>query len=428
MKVATCYRDNLHYWKMIRCFVEGKDNIQDYLREINIMDKSQENIERNKQYKDGAIYLNVAARTRNALVGAIFRKDASVEVPPQIEYMLENADGNNSSIFQVSKEAIKNLIEIGRHGMLVDFPKNNGETLEQTINLKAKICNYKAESIVDWETDDNRLVMVKLKEDETKYRLLKLKDGYYIQEVYKDEQLTEVIEPKIFDGRRLDFIPFIFIGSETNTSNIQTMPLLDIVRVSKGHYQNSADYEELLNLIGQPTLAATVPNKQWFDEMMPDGRYNIGSRGLVPLPENGTAQILQVSPTQVHQEAMKHKEEQMVMIGARLISSGQAAETAEAVKMRYSGENSVLDNLSQNASEAIEFCLECCCLFMGGDITKVKFELNREYFDTTMTAQEIMAYIQLADRGDIAQYDLRKKLRKTGLLDRTDEEIEADVR
>jgi hypothetical protein len=219
----------------------------------------------------------------------------------------------------------------------------------------------------------------------------------------------------------------VFIGSEDNTPDVDMMPMWDIVVLAAGHYQNSADNED--HLFGlAPTLAITVPNKAWKEEMIPNG-YQLGSRSYMPLPENGQALLLEPEPRGAYMEAMTQKEEQMVKVGARMIESGSAAETAEAVKIRYSADSSILDNLAQNTSNGIELSLRWAAEFEGQNPNDVKYEMTREYFDTTMTAQEVMADIQLLDSGIIAKKDLRNKLRKIGTIspDRTDEELDEEA-
>lgn len=432
IEVHPKYEENLKYWQIVRHFIDGKDEIKQYLRKINPKDSTQENLNRNREYRDGAIYMNVAARTRNALTGAVFRRDPTAELPPEIAYLMEDADGTGQSIFQVAKQVVGNIIEVGRHGLLVDYPRvESGETEEyiQAVDAKAKIVHYEAEHIINWECDDTgKLKSVTLQEGKDDYRILCYDDaGAYIQKIYDDGELTQIIEPKQSDGMAWKVIPFIFVGSEANTPKINTITMLDIVNVSRGHYQNSADYEDFLHYLA-PTFAATVPSTQWRDEMMPDG-FNIGPRGFIPLPENGTAMILQPQPNNAHAEAMTQKENQMVLIGARLIQPSKSGETAEAVRIRYSGENSILDNIAQNCSEAIEACLEFACSFMGGNPEDVMFTLNRDFFDTTITPQEIMAMIQLNDGGFIAKSDVTNRLRKTGYIEaaRTDDEIAAEL-
>jgi hypothetical protein len=195
--------------------------------------------------------------------------------------------------------------------------------------------------------------------------------------------------------------------------------------MSHGHYQNSADYEDLLRYL-MPTPYVTVPNKQWMDEMLPNGVYSFGDGSIIPVPDGGNAGLLQASENQMHQQAMMHKEELLIKLGARIISDSTGVETAEAARIKFSSENSILDNLAQNASMALEQCLLWCGIFEGvkGDVT---YELNRDFFDTTMTAQEITAMIMLEDRGTIAKTDSREMLRRVGYITRTDDEIDEDA-
>jgi len=201
-----------------------------------------------------------------------------------------------------------------------------------------------------------------------------------------------------------------------------------IVDVSQGHYQDSADLQDIARYM-VPTPWVTVTNKQWYDDIMGGNPYEFGNGAVVPVPEGGQAGLIQASPNQMHAEMMKDKENQLIMLGARLITDvGGQAETESTTRIKYSSENSVLDNLASNASEAIEKCLYWCAEYEGvqGDI---KFELNREFWDTKLSPQDISAQILLLDRGVKAMSDVRGTLRKSGEIEqsRTDEEIDGEA-
>ena len=57
------------------------------------------------------------------------------------------------------------------------------------------------------------------------------------------------------------------------------------------------------------------------------------------------------------------------------------------------------------------------------------FWLNQSFFDETMTAQDILAQVQLWQQGFIAKSDVRVNLRQGGVLeaDRTDELIDEEL-
>jgi hypothetical protein len=407
------YDKYLEYWEQTRVFVEGLKDVQGYLQ--NVVPSSDPNaVLRNKFYKERAKYTNFSQRTRNALVGAVFRKDPAKELPTGLEFLETNANGAGLHLLQLAKHLVTNLIEVGRHGLFVDYGNS------------AKIVTYKAEKVPYWETDEmGVLVKVKLVKDEDHYKMLVLKDGLYSIEMYKEDELIETIEVKGADGKQLTYIPFIFCGSTDNSPDVDDVVLWPIVDMSHGHYQNSADYEDLLRYL-MPTPYVTVPNKQWMDEMLPNGVYSFGDGSIIPVPDGGQAGLLQASENQMHQKAMQHKEELLIKLGARIISDSTGVETAEAARIKFSSENSILDNLAQNASMALEQCLLWCGIFEGvkGDVT---YELNRDFFDTTMTAQEITAMIMLEDRGTIAKTDSREMLRRVGYITRTDDEIDEDA-
>lgn len=410
----TDYNKYLPYWKQVRVFIEGLKDVQDYLDNVSL-GTDDRSIRRNKAYKERAKYTNFPSRTKNALSGAVFRKDPEIDIPsPHIKY---DSNGAGLSLTQLAKGVVDNVIEVGRHGLFVDFDNDL---------KRSKILTYTAENIIDWMTDSKgRLSMVRLSKGEDKYKELILVDGVYRIDEYEDDELIDSVTPTKSDGRTLDFIPFVICGSVNNSPDVDDIVMWSIVDLTQGHYQNSADYEDLLRYL-MPTPAVTVPNKQWMDDVLPDGVYSFGDGSIIPIPEGGNATLLQASPNQMHQEAMRHKEEQLVKIGARIISDSNGVETAEAVKIKFSSENSVLDNLAQNVSDAIRVCVEWCALFDGVN-GEAWFELNREFFDTTMTPQEISALIMLADRGDIGKTDIRERLRKVGYITREDEEIDADA-
>ncbi len=117
----------------------------------------------------------------------------------------------------------------------------------------------------------------------------------------------------------------------------------------------------------------------------------------------------------------------MVAIGARLVDQGGQAETATAAMLRHASTNSVLTNVVQNASSAMEKALDWVGLFMGSNSPAI-YQINDDFYDKSLDATQVMAAIQLYDRGVIAKQDLQENARNTGMIDpsRTNEDINAD--
>ena len=392
---------------------------------------------RYKQYLNRAVFTNYTGRTKNALVGAAFRKTPIIELPDGLEYLIDDATGDGLSLEQLAKDELNNLLETGRSLLLVDYPQTEeGMSSEQVsiLNLTASIIPYKAEAVINWKTDviagRNMLTLIVLEEpylensdefsheSKMQYRVLRLKEEGYCQQIYRDnEPYTEEFYPRKSDGSVFDYIPVTFVGSQNNDSTIDNAPLSDIADVNMAHYKNSADYEESCFITGQPTLFIThsLTQEQW-NEYNPKG-IKIGSRAGHVLGDTGSANLLQANPNNLVMEAMKAKEQQMVAIGARIITDRGGNETAEGARIRFASENSVLGDIVGNLSSAIKSCIYWVGEFMGVDTDECVFIINREFYDKMVDPQTIMSLVTLLDRQIVSSQDIFDRLKAGGLID-----------
>lgn len=414
--------------------VAGWDKLKGDLRE--------EAVERFEAYIARATFLGVTGRTHEGMLGGVFRKTAEVELPAAIDYMREDADGSGMALEQFSKLCVSGVMQEGRAGVLVDYPEaEDGLTREQTRGLRATLRFYDSASIVNWRTDGERLALVVLREvyevdvdefdrdREFQYRVLRLEEGVYTQQVYRDEQPAgEKVTPRDAGGRPWTTIPFQFLGAKNNDEHPDKPLLLDIADINLAHYRNSADVEEGAHLVGQPMLHVDIGDAsvdEW-KELNPTG-IQVGSRRGIQT-KNGSIAMVQAEERNLPLSLMEAKEKQMLAIGARLIEQRGGNETAEAVRARSGAENASLSSVATNVSDGIENTLEWCLAFMGGT-GEVVYRLNQEFYEEGADPQEVIARIQELDRGLIAKQDYRDWRRKTGGIDpkRTDEEIDADV-
>lgn len=450
------YAQALPGWQMVKRCVAGAREVRkhdEYLPMPDPENKTPENVARYKQYKKRAMFLNITGRTRTGLMGAVFRKTAELTLPTAIEYLKENASGDGTSLEQLSKESVGECLDTGRGGFLADFPTVTSESgvssMADLSTKRALIHFYDALSIIDWDEQVidgvKRLVYVNLQECVTEFnpadlsretfsqnRVLLLIDGKYVQRVYKEGAADYAEhEPKDKAGQAFDHIPFSFFGAQNNDASIDKAPLEDLADVNILHYGNSATVEESGFISSQPTLFITTDiGADEFVKANPNG-MQIGSRRGHMLGKSGSAVLLQADESQLARTLMKDKEEQMLMIGARIVQQGGGAETAEAVRIRYSSDNSVLGTIAGNVSEALKRAILDAQRFMIGepDEKGTVFWLNQAFFDETMSAQDILAQVQLWQQGFIAKSDVRTNLRQGGVLeaDRTDDKIDEEL-
>lgn len=392
-------------------------------------------------YKLRALWLGVTARTHAGMLGAIFRKAPTVNLPSSIQYMAEDADGSGMSLAQFAKLSCSELMQAGSDGVLVDYPEaEDGLTREQTRGLKATFRHYDSASIINWRREGETLTLVVLREHyekevdefrrdvEVQHRVLSLEGGIYVQRVFRDNTEVARSEPRNIDGNRWTKIPFQFIGAINNDETPDKPMLLDLADVNIAHYRNSADLEESSFIAGQPMFHIDIGemDEQFWKDRNPNG-ITVGSRRGVET-KKGSMGIVQAEPNNLPNTLMERKEAQMLAIGARLIESKSQNETAEAVKERSGAETASLSSVASNVSDAFRNCLEWVVEFMGGN-GAIEFALNQEFYERDADPQMVVARIQELDRGLIAKTDYRNWRRKTGGIDpdRTDEQIDADV-
>ena len=259
------------------------------------------------------------------------------------------------------------------------------------------------------------------------YRILRLIDGVYTsQDIDTEGNEGEIVAP-VASGMRLNFIPGIFVGATNNSPDIDDAPLYDLSEVNLGHYRNSADNEEASFICGQPTLAITTSfSADDFQKMNPNGVL-IGSRRGHNLGENGSMTMVQAQATGMPRELMADKEQQMIMLGAQLITPDATQQTATGATISLGQSTSIMNMVVENVSMAYMQCLEWMQLFISpAEPVEVKYQLNNQFFKQEMTAQDAVNWVAAMQQGLPASvvYD---RLRASGLTQKEDEELIAEV-
>jgi len=442
------YTKNFPKWELVRAFVdEDIEKLPKLLRKIDASDTSNENTERNKEYKDSAVLINITKRTHDGGIGAVFRKEGEIELPASIEYLKDDTNGAGMNIEQFSKKVVSNTSQTGRGGLLTEFPEIPDDFKRTVDNMKEKkafIIEYTAEQIINWTFTHGKLTMVileevvedKVDEYETKacnqWRELRLVDGVYWQAVHREvNEKVELISAHMvtdFNGKALTEITFSFVGTINNDHELDPSLFYSIAAINKGHYRNSADLEENCFVHGQLTLGiSTSLDADAWKEANPTG-VKVGARKGHYLGEGGSFTSVQAEANQLADKLMERKEQQMLSIGARLIEPG-GNEREVAVLARVGAETATLSSLTHNVSDAMSQCLLWAEGYMNPTVTENIYILNQEFFPKNMDPQSMMAMIQQFDRGLIAESDVHKNNVKSSLVsaDRTLEDIKEEV-
>lgn len=465
--VLQVVADRLPDYAKIRDCVAGQRAVKTkklaYLPNPDPLDVSAAGKLRYDTYLQRATFYPVTGRTLRGLVGLVFDKDPAIEHPPLLAPVIADAGGDGVSLDQRAAQALRENVSLGRGGILTDYPVVSGPTTVQAArsgNIRPTMTYYQAEQIINWRHTvigaKKFVSLVVLREDfvkeddgfalttATRFRVLRLTDGIYTVELHTPGDSVDVTRftPTDGKGRPLTEIPFEFIGAEKNDAEVDEPPLLDMAELNVQHFMNSADYEESVFMVGQPTPVFSGLTKDWvesvFREEVDDGhgktkiinKVRLGSRGGISLPVGGTADLLQAQPNTMAFEAMEHKEAQMLALGAKLLENTGTQQTATEATLDSVLDNSVLATAARNVSAAFTRSLRWCWLFMTGEWNEdenfIDYKLNDDFGGKLMTAQDRQAIVTMWTQRAITYTEMRWGLRRAGSAYLTDKEAKAE--
>jgi hypothetical protein len=371
--------------------------------------------------------------------------DLIKEVTYRLKYEKHLSDYESKLLIALAKQIGTSLTM----DLLPNFPSLADE---MKAGLKARIKAYTPESIVNWSVAKRGSQMVlsavmleepyeelgyhKLDRNSMmRYRLLELDDdGFYIIRIMEPTERinpktnqredvlmqVEIIEPRLPGGKRLDFIPFMFVGSIDSTPDPDPSPLYDLAVLNLAHYRNSADWEEAVFMTGQPTPWITGLSDSFIEDYQ--GTLRIGSRTAWLLPEGSSVGLLESSADKnIIVKAMEMKELEMIGLGARLVQDTRntGSESSESVMLRRSGEQSILACIADNYSKAITRCLKWCARWMGESEDEIEFKLNRDFFGARLSHADLKELIASWQAGAIPLSVVHDNMREGEIIPET---------
>jgi hypothetical protein len=161
-------------------------------------------------------------------------------------------------------------------------------------------------------------------------------------------ELIETLTPLRL-GRPLPLIPFVFHGPRHSQPDVDRPPLTDIITVNLDHFRLDADFKHGLHFTALPTA--------WVSGFDKSATLRIGSStAWVSETPGATAGFLEFTGQGLttFERAMDRDERLMSVLGSRLLGDQKkVGETAEAIRLRQSGEDSVLNAIATSVSESL---------------------------------------------------------------------------
>lgn len=404
-------------WQRCRDAVEGSDAVKargsEYLPLL-----SKQTSGAYHAYKTRALWYGASARTVQGLIGAIMRKEPSVEVPKELDDHLKDVTLTGISFAAFTKTVLTEILTTGRYGVLVDMPAESHDT------QRPYYAAYTAESIVNWRTAMRngvpQLVLLVLCESlsepksDDQYqnesieqcRVLRITEaGEYEVELFRKDAAGDWISQQIikptYRGEPFTFIPFCFFGPNTITPDIEKPPILDLVDVNLSHYRSSADLEHGRHFCGLPT--------PWVAGFPENTTLQIGSSiAWVSSSPDAHAGMLEFTGQGLGalEKALESKERLMAVLGARLLEEPKkSVEAADTLTIRHSGEQSILRGIAGSVSTGLSKLLEWAALWSGLGADEAKnatVKLNTDFADASMTFAELESLIRSWQTGAIS--------------------------
>jgi Domain of unknown function (DUF4055) len=446
-------------YKMIRDVLEGPAAVKaagtTYLPAPEPTATSPEAMARYNAYILRAVFFDATSRTHDGYVGQMFYRPTVLELPAILKVMLLDVDGQSTSLEQQIKGTAGEVLALGRAGLYTDYTAKPGQAVtrgeQESGRVRPTIQTYAPERIINWrwttEDDVRYLSLVVLEEDyieaddgfeckkKTQYRELRMERNGAGKLIFKCVVWREVdgafgpmpaTYPTRGDGKNWERIPFEFIGSQDNDSEIDKPPMEGMAHVNIAHYRNSAEYEECIFMMGQPTPWASGITETWLAEAW-NGELRLGSREFIPLPANGQMGLLQMQPNTLAKEGMDQKEDQLVALGAKIAENKAVATTATEENRDSVTENSTLSSVAKNTSSAYQKALESALIYANGS-GKIVVEINTDFEITRLSPQDRTQLLAEWQGGGITWTEYRKSMKRGGIAFEDDEKARDQIK
>ena len=374
-----------------------------------------------ERYVEFGILFNALARTRQGLKGAILRKPIDITFPESQKDILDSIMKNGASFNDMAREITDAVLGYGRIGALTDIDEHE----------EPYTALYDAPSILEAskDGDEQRILLKEMieepdPEDPKKTKLveqrreLKLENGLYVVTVLRKEakgdgatdgefipveSTPEKPNPMtpVYKGKYLDFIPFTFFGSSSNTPEPNKPPLLDLLNVLKGHWRLTVAYNYSLHFTALPTPCFAGFEKEPGESVA----LGPGSAHIANDP-TAKAYFMQTGGAGLEsvERGLDRLETQISIIGARLLEGQRAGvEAAETVKLRSAGDQATLADISGSIENGLTQVLQHIGFWLGVPKADCLVTTNKDFTSSRLSAPDIAVLLQSVNAGQISQ-------------------------
>lgn len=466
------YTASLPKWQKVRDVIEGEEAVKGkratYLPLLaSQQDGTHAATESYEGYLTRADFYGAAGRTVQGLVGAVMSKEPAIEGVPDTDLVdMKDALGlNYEGHASLAMDQVEDAVSVGRYALLVD----KGSDPE----AKPYLVKFAAEDVVFWETtsiagrDTLSTVIISQtyqEKDETdplgvkseeRNQLLVLRlgslpeqwsstpgfDGFagapgtvYWQEIWREQedekkaktwgkQPSEIKVPTKNGGRFWEEIPCDIVNAMSGIkAEVETPPMLALANKMLSIYRTSADLEwgRHMCAIPQPYITGYTQDE---DNPRP---FIMGCGSAWAFPDPGTGVgFLEFGGSGLGslENGIKDKKAEAAVLGARMLEEQTpGVEAMGTVKLRQSGDRSVLGTIAHNVSQAMTRAIQRYLAWQSPSFDsieqarKVSYELSCDFDVTHIDPAELTAMTQALQEGSMSWETFAFNMRRGDML------------
>jgi hypothetical protein len=429
-----CMEDYREAWCIMRDTVDGEDTVKEkgelYLpmkSAVRAMTDERLRSHTYLSYMRRAEFPELVSPTIIGSGGMLTDQPPTIELPKQLEYLLEDADGAGTTLEMFHKKIVNEVLTTGRYGVLPG-PLDDGTFV---------LTGYKAESILNWDHDERKRVnFVVLDETDwfrdplnntwsKKERFLELtidETGAYVAQRWNDEGApeAEAVVARRPDQQALARVPFVFINTLGLQADPDDIPMYGLAKIALRIYRLDADYMQGLHMTSEPTPYVTGFDNATDAIANGDVPTTIGAANLWILPKSATAGFLEFSGLGLgaQAQAIEASLERAAVFGASMLTSSQGAgdESGESRKLRLRDQQSLLRSVAKTTAAGLEQALRNIALWSGLDPKTVTVRPYLDFVDYTLSAQELTALVAGWQSGAYSKRTLFENMQRADMI------------
>lgn len=382
-------------------------------------------------YRARAEFPELLAPTVRGAVGVMLDDPAVIELSPKLELLRERATPDGLTLDGLHRRIAMEVMTTGRYGLLPGIDESGNPHL----------AGYCTEAIVNWdggnyvvlcETSDVRDPATNKWSSVDRYRECYIEEnGTYAAREWtktdKGEWIYGDVVMAATPKKNAIGVPFVFIDTNDLTATPDDVPLYGLAKLSTRIYRLDADYTFALHMTSEPTPVVIGFDDAKTAQKNGNVPATLGAGTLWVLPKGADAKYLEFSGPGL--EAQKGAINDAVMraraFGAQLLSDvGKSAESGDALKLRLGSQTATIKTIAMNTAAGLERALRNLAVWVGDDPEKCVVTPNLDFFDKTLSAQEITAIVSGWQAGAYSWRTAFDRLKEGGVVpdDRTPED------